>query len=115
MHSKQELGKIILFNIKRIVFSPLRVCKNAIINSIGDSDIDEHIVRLVLEEKEKEVKIVQKKKNPLEQGVKVKPKKKKKVIEYVTNDSVLGKLDAGTICLGGVELTENNANLYKLS
>ena len=113
MHSKQELGKIILFKIKRIVFSPLRVCKNAIINSIGDSDIDENIVRLVLEEKEKEkeVKIVQQKKDPLEQGVKVKPKKKKKVIEYVTNDSVLGKLNAGIICWGGVKLNESNAYL----
>ena len=74
-------------------------------------------MRLVLEEKEKEkeVKIVQQKKDPLEQGVKVKPKKKKKVIEYVTNDSVLGKLNAGIICWGWVKINENNAYLYKLS
>ena len=102
MHSKQELGKIFKLKINIIVLSLQRVCKNAIINSIGDSDIDENIVRLVLEEseKEKEVKIVKQKKDPLEQGVKVKPKKKKKVIEYITNDSVLGKLDAGIICWG---------------
>ena len=79
------------------------MCTNAIVNSIGDADIDEDIVRLVLEKeaKENEAKKAHKNKCPREQNNQGKPIRSKKPStkkspQYMTNNSVLGKLDAGT-------------------
>ena len=75
-------------------------------NSIGDADIDTTIVALVLEkkEKEREEKHAEHQKREVEEKnlqvqVKMKPssKNKKRFHEYMTNDSVLGKLDSGDI------------------
>ena len=79
------------------------MCKNAIVNSIGDADIDEDVVRLVLEKDalENEAKKAQQNKGARDQNDLAKPRRskktsKKKSPQYMTNNSVLGKLDAGT-------------------
>ena len=75
-------------------------------NSIGDADIDTNVVALVLEKKakEREEKQAEQQNREVEEKnlkvqVKMKPssKNKKRFHEYMTNDSVLGKLDSGDI------------------
>ena len=89
-----------------IFFLYKRVCKDAITKSIGDSCVDAALVEMVIKEREiakkkqkeneKKVKKNETKKSPAVQYTKSKPKKtKNKFVEYASNDSVLGKLDAG--------------------
>ena len=70
-------------------------------NAIGDADIDENIVALMLQKKVQEIdeNIVEQKREMQESHFQIGQqnlrKTKKKFHGYMTNDSVLGKLDSG--------------------
>ena len=68
-------------------------------NSIGEADIDDNLAKIVIEEMKKEKgKRIQQNKAPVTQCVEPKQKKKQQQFYgYASNDSVLGKLDAGSI------------------